>query len=269
MEIDFKAVNRAFSNQSAGYDTYDVSNDILQWMRSRVRNHVLKNIKQGNRLLELNAGTGLDAVFFVEKGCTVHATDLSDGMVQQIRQKVERFGMGDKLRVSQCSYTNLDSLPEEKFDYIFSNFGGLNCIPDLSVVTKTFHRLLIPGGYVTFVIMPPVCPWEMATVFKGNFKSAFRRFKKEGAKAHLEGEFFTTYYFSPSEILGKFGSDFKKIDLEGLASIGPPPHADTFPKRFPRLYKTLTSIDEKICHLSPFNRWADHFILTVQYLPSK
>jgi hypothetical protein len=57
--------------------------------------------------------------------------------------------------------------------------------------------------------------------------------------------------------------------LEGLASIGPPPHADTFPKRFPRLYKTLTSIDEKICHLSPFNRWADHFILTVQYFPSK
>lgn len=269
MEVDFKAVNRAFSNQSAGYDTYDVSNAILQWMRDRVRKHVLQNLKPGNRLLELNAGTGLDALFFVGNGCTVHATDLSDGMINQIKQKVDKYGLADKLSVSQCSYTNLHSFPDEGFDYIFSNFGGLNCIPDLSIVIKSFQRLLRPGGFVTFVIMPPVCPWEIATVLKGNFKSAFRRFNKAGAMAHLEGEYFTTYYFTPTNVLQKFGKDFKKINLEGLASISPPPHADTFSVRFPRLYKTLTTLDEKVCHLSPFNRWADHFILTVQYLPSK
>ena len=56
-------VNKAFSLQSANYDEYDKSNPTLTWMRNQVRNHALKSLRKGDKILELNSGTGIDAEF--------------------------------------------------------------------------------------------------------------------------------------------------------------------------------------------------------------
>lgn len=52
----------------------------------------------------------------------------------------------------------------------------------------------------------------------------------------------------------------------GLAAVSPPPYMENFPKRHPILYKLLAGADARISNWPPFNSWADHFILTVQYL---
>jgi ubiquinone/menaquinone biosynthesis C-methylase UbiE len=268
MKENLSAVNRAFTLQSVGYDTYDASNKILIWMRKRVRRHIMHYLREGDAILELNAGTGLDALFFVQQGHSVLATDLSDGMIQKIEEKIISNNLGEKLRVKQCSYTNLNDLKGETFDYVFSNFGGLNCIPDLSVVTSEVRSLLNPGAVITFVIMPPICPWEIGKIVKGKWKDAFRRFQKEGAMAHLEGEYFPTFYFKPAEVMKAFGNDFKQLRLEGLATFSPPPHVDRFPEKYPRTYKVLTKVDELTSLFPVFRSYTDHFILTVQYAPS-
>ena len=267
MEVDFNSINKAFTKQSLNYDKDDENNAILQWMRKIVRNHVFLHLKTGDKMLELNAGTGLDALYFSQKGYRIHSTDLSDGMVKEIKEKIKRFNLATQLSCEQCSYTELNKLNDLRFEYVFSNFGGLNCIPDLQDVIKHLPGLLSPGAYITFVIMPPVCPWEMAFMLKGNFRKAFRRMRKGGVPAHLEGEYFQTYYFTPSEVVKTFGKNFKKISLQGLASISPPPHSVNFQKKFPSVYNSLTRMDEKVSSMFPFNRWADHFILTMQYRP--
>ncbi|HVD96651.1 MAG TPA: class I SAM-dependent methyltransferase [Cytophagaceae bacterium] len=267
MAIDFFSVNKAFSKQSFRYDEEDRENVILQWMRGEVRTHVERYLKKTDRMLELNAGTGLDAFYFIHQGAHVHATDLSDGMVEQIGHKIKKYDLQTLMSCQQCSYTSLDQVQAGPFQYVFSNFGGLNCIPDLKEVIKHLPSLLTPGAYITWVIMPPVCPWEFNFILKGNFKRAFRRFNKEGVMAHLEGQYFKTYYFTPSQVVQAFGKDFKKISLQGLASISPPPHNFRFQKNFPGLYKMLTKTDEKLSNYFPFNCWADHFILTMQYHP--
>ncbi len=155
----------------------------------------------------------------------------------------------------------------KSFDYIFSNFGGLNCIDDLSEVFKHFKKILKPGGRITLVIIPPVCPWELALLFTGKFKTAFRRLHKNGVIANIEGIKFTTYYHNLSKTIKALGPDFRIIETQGLASISPPPYMINFPKRFPNVYKMLIKFDEKFSHLFPFNKWADHFILTVEYKP--
>jgi len=257
----------AFSRQSSIFDALEDGNKILQWMRVRVRNHLLSQLKPGSRILELNAGTGLDAVYLAEHGFKVHATDVSDGMVMQLEQKVKSQNIANAFTIQKCSYTELYKIEQEPFDYIFSNFGGLNCIPDLGAVTKQFPGLLKPGGKVTFVLMPAICPWEILLAFKGNFKTAFRRLKKGGTPSNIEGLYFDSFYFTPKTAIKSFGRNFKKIKLEGLASISPPPYLDWFPDRLPRIYKVLTNIDTALCTTWPFNSWADHFILTMQYMP--
>jgi ubiquinone/menaquinone biosynthesis C-methylase UbiE len=263
----FEFVNKAFSKQSTGYDTDDRQNIVLQDMRQQVYNHVNKFIKTDSHILELNAGTGIDALHFAKQGYHVHATDLSDGMINEIEKKIKNSDVQNRLTSQQLSYDKLGVLTGKKFDYVFSNFGGLNCIDDLSKVTKHLPNILNPGAYVTWVIMPEVCLWELLWVLKGNIKAAFRRFNKNGVMAHLEGEYFKTYYFSLSQIKNAFGPQFKFIKAEGLCALSPPPSRADFPVKYPMLYKLLRKIDGGAHGIFPFNRWADHIIVTMKFVP--
>jgi ubiquinone/menaquinone biosynthesis C-methylase UbiE len=267
MDEQHANINEAFSRQSANFDAYEENHAILQWMRQQVRAHALSFLQPADKILEFNAGTGLDAVSFASRGFKVHATDLSEGMIFQLKNKVNLLKLHDKITIQQCSYTELEKIDIGPFDYIFSNFGGLNCLADLTLVTQKIPALLKPSGFVTVVMMPPICPWELALIFRGHFKTAVRRLRRKGVLAHLEGIHFMTYYFTPRQVLKAFGKDFKKVKLRGLAAVSPPPYMENFPKRHPKLYKFLTFVDARISYLPPFNSWADHFILTVQYLP--
>jgi ubiquinone/menaquinone biosynthesis C-methylase UbiE len=259
-------VNKAFSRQSPHYDEYDKSNPTLTWMRKQVMKHALKFLRPNDKILELNSGTGIDAQFFAEKGFTVYCTDLSDGMVEQMKIKFSSGNFPGRISVQQCSFTELDKIGNRKFDFIFSNFGGLNCIPDLKEVTKFFPSLLNKNGRICLVILPPVCPWEVVQLFRGNFKFAFRRFKRNGTLANIEGIKFQTYYFSSGDVMKALGKDFKLLKLKGLALFTPIPQMEKIPKKYPQLAKALNKIDENISGVPPFNRIGDHIIVTAEYI---
>ena len=152
---------------------------------------------------------------------------------------------------------------------MISNFGGLNCISDLEPVAEQLKHLLHPNGTVTLVIMPAVCPWEILHALKGNFSFAFRRLKKNGTVAQINGNNFLTYYHSPAATLKMFGDDFKMLKLEGMAPFSPPPFMAAFSQRHPRLQNFLEVLDNLLSNHPPFNRWADHYILTLQYIPKQ
>ncbi len=257
-----KPVQRAFSKQAENYDADDRCNPILQDWRETVYDHLQLFLMPGSRILELNAGTGIDARHLAEAGHTVHATDTSPGMVKKIKEKINQSGCQKTFTVQQCSFESLDAVGESGFDYIFSNFGGLNCCKDLITVARQLPRLMKKRGYVTWVIMPPVCPWEFISVLKGNSR-AFRRLNKE-VIAHLEGEYFKTYYHSASEVKKALGPAFRMVRSEGLGSISPPPSSLSFISKYPGLYKRLKKLDKKAAGYFPFNRWADHIIITFQ-----
>jgi len=259
-----EAVNRGFSRQSAIYDEADRNNPVLQDLRRQVYAHVRKFIKPASRILELNAGTGLDALYFVSQGHRIHATDLSDGMISQVRRKIQQNNIATQLTCQQLSYTQLDKCSQKNFDYVFSNFGGLNCVRDLSQVTRNLPGLLNDEAYVTFVIMPPVSLWELTWVLKGNLQKAVRRLRREGTVAHLEGEYFKTYYHSLNAIRKSLQPSFHLIACESLALLSPPPHCSAFPVRHPRIYNFLRGTDRLLRRLYPFNRWGDHLIATFQ-----
>lgn len=260
----WKNVSQAFSRQAPVFDEIESGSLILQWMRRQVHEHCLRHFNPGDSVLELNCGTGIDAVFFAEHGMTVHATDISEGMLAVLQKKTEEKNLSEKISIQQCSFTELSKIQSKNFDRIFSDFGGLNCVKEIGEVIASFRPLLKPGGTATLVIMPPVCPWEILLALKGNFKTAFRRWKKKGADSQLEGMHFQSYYFSPRKIISCFGKNYSLAELQGLGSFVPPPYLEMFPQKKPKLFRRLKSLDEKFCHNFPFNRWADHFILTMK-----
>ena len=263
--VQLKDINKAFTRQSIIYDEYDRENPTLIWMRKQVMKHVFKYLRTNDKILELNSGTGIDAEFFASRGHTVYCTDLSDGMVEQMKKKFSSGNISEKITIQQCSFTELDKIGDRKFDFIFSNFGGLNCIPDLQESTKFYPSLLNKNGRVCLVILPPICPWEIIQLFRGKFNVAFRRFNKEGVLANVEGIKFRTYYFSASQVMKALGKNFKLLKLESLALFTPIPQMEKIPKKFPRLARILNNIDESISGIFPFNRIGDHIIITAEY----
>lgn len=262
---NLEKVNLAFTKQSLIYDEYEKSNEILEWMRQQVYDAALKYLKPGDKILELNSGTGRDSLYFAKLGFEVLCTDLSDGMIEKISEKIKKENPGNRIRVLQCSFTELDKLSDEKFDFIFSNFGGLNCINDLRAVTRHFPNLLNENGKVCLVIMPPVCPWEIIQIFKFKFKFASRRFSKFGADANVEGVSFKTYYFSYKKIKSAFGSKFKITYKQGLAVFTPIPQMENFIKKHLTLVKLLQKLDEMFSKHFPFNLVGDHLIIIAEY----
>jgi ubiquinone/menaquinone biosynthesis C-methylase UbiE len=256
-------VSKAFSKQSSQFDAIDDANSIIAWVRNRVRNEVLSFIKPSSSILELNCGTGIDSIFFAQKGFNVLATDNSDGMLSVLNDKAQKLSLPN-LHTQKCSFNNLENIQDRQFDYVFSNFGGLNCTDNLGKVLSDIDRLLKPGGYFTLVVMPKVCPWENIMLLKGDIKTAFRRFKKDGTSANIEGVSFKCYYYNASYIFKRMHNHFKIKSLKGLSITTPPPFIEHFIERRPKAFRALEMIENLICDKWPFYGWADHYMITMQ-----
>ncbi len=263
----FQRVAEAFSRKADAYDAFGPADVNIARMRRKVREHVLRFLQPTDRLLEINAGTGIDAAFFANLGYPVHALDISPGMLDHLAAKITRDQLQARLTYQAGSFIELDRVERGPFDYLFSNFGGLNCIADLSLVRRHLPRVLMPGSRLTWVIMPPICPWEIAVLLRGRFKIATRRLSRHGTLAHVEGVRFKTYYFTPRHVMHVLGADFRLLGLEGLSVFAPPADRLNFPHRFPRLYRWLTQLDDRWATRPPFNQCGDFFILTAQYDP--
>jgi len=263
-EINEQNAAEAFSKQSGIFDELYSGNTIVNYKRVRVRAHVLNYLKPGGKILELNSGTGEDALFFADKGHHVHATDISAGMQQQLKLKVSANNMDHLVSNELCSFTQLQSLKNKgPYNHIFSNFAGLNCTGELDKVLNSFSDLLNPGGVVTLVILPKFCLWETLLLFKGKFRTAFRRvFSRNGRRAHLEGTYFTCWYYNPSYIINAIKNSFDLLSVEGMCVFVPPSYIEGFAEKYPFTYRKLRDWENKLRFSRPWRSIGDYYIIS-------
>ena len=256
----------AFSSQSIIFDEIYSGNTIVNYKRERVRAHVLKYLPPGSSILELNSGTGEDAIFFAQNGHKVNATDISAGMQKELMRKVERNGMEAIISNELCSFTKLDQLKNKgPYDLVFSNFAGLNCTDELDKVLASFNDLLKPKGVVTLVILPKFCLWETLLLFKGKFRTAFRRFfSRNGSRAHIEGIYFKCWYYNPSYITERVNDRFDVLGIEGLCTIVPPSYIEGFAEKHPAFYKFLEAKEAKLKSTWPWKYVGDYYVISLR-----
>jgi ubiquinone/menaquinone biosynthesis C-methylase UbiE len=256
----------AFSKQSYVFDDLYTGNTIIQYKRARVREHVNRFLAPASHILELNAGTGEDSIYFAQAGHKVHATDLADGMLDALTEKVKARQLDGLITTEKCSYTALHTLQQKgPYDLIFSNFAGLNCTGQLQQVLVSLWPLLKPKGQVTLVILPPFCLWETLLALRGNVRLAFRRFNsKNGKTAYVEGIPFTCWYYKPSFITDVLQQDYEVLSLEGLCTIVPPSYLERFPDKYPKTYRFLTRLENRWKNKWPWRHIGDYYIISLR-----
>jgi anaerobic magnesium-protoporphyrin IX monomethyl ester cyclase len=257
---DLATIADAFSRAGTRYDALRHDNPHLTRLREKVYATVERHVVRGARVLELNAGTGIDAIELAQRGYRVHATDIAPGMLARIRDKVARNGLEHAVSVQDCSLLELERVTGGPYDAVLSNLGGLNCVADVDEVVRGLDRVLVPGGTVVLVLMPPICLWELARLVIGDFRVATRRLARGGTRARLEGREFTVHYYTPRRMRAAFGDAYEVISVEGLSVLTPTADSENFAKRHSALYATLARVDDLVSRHAPFNGWGDFFI---------
>lgn len=255
-----------FDVAAQSYDTVFSFSEIGKAQRERVHFYLDKYIlKSGTSLsiLELNCGTGEDALFFAERQHQVLATDISMGMITEAQKKYTQPNIQFK---QQDITTITPDTFDQKFDLIFSNFGGLNCLSpqELQDFLKKASGLLKEKGQMVLVIMPKACLWErLYFLAKAQPKKAFRRKTNKAVIANVEGIGVKTWYYNPEEISAMNTTDFiaKKSFPVGIAI--PPSYLETFFRTKKGLLSLLRKIEPVL--KAPFwAKYADHYSILLE-----
>ncbi|MFZ4671569.1 MAG: class I SAM-dependent methyltransferase [Flavobacterium sp.] len=253
----------SFDKAATNYDTTFTHSVIGKLQRNRVYFHVSKKLNSVKTLLEINCGTGEDAIWLAQKNIVVTATDISSQMIEIGKSKSNL----NNLNFIQTDINEIkNQFSNEKFDLIFSNFGGLNCLSK-SELTQFFNSsqyLLSDNGKLALVIMPKNTLWEqLFFVMKLDFKNAFRR-RKKNAIANVDGKKVTTYYYNPEDILTLSSHDFKILETKPIGFFVPPSYLESFFHNKPKLISFLNTLEKKITHQSWLSKYADHYLIILE-----
>lgn len=256
----------AFSAVARDYDASFTDTKVGRLQREQVWHWLTQNITGAPAVLELNCGTGADALWMAKRGWQVLATDISPDMVQVTAEKVRQAGQQKLVTTRVCSFSEIDQLREGPFDLVFSNFGGLNCTPPQTLEALWTNLLgkLKPGGQLVVVVMSRFCAWEtLYFLLKMNPKQAFRRLRRGPVVARLDqNTSVDTWYYSPSDIASGFPDTCTLSKAKPIGFWLPPSYLEPFFAKRPRLLRFLTWL-EKNATASWLARASDHYLLCI------
>lgn len=262
----FLETQHAFDGVAEHYHRSNVENPLLCAMRERAIAAVTVHLTPGARLLNLGCGPGTDDEVLARAGYQVTAIDSSAAMVNEARLRIAHAGLADRVATHCLATHEIDRLPEREFDVVFSNFGPLNCVPDLIEAARLIADRLRPGGVLVASVIGRVCPWEVALyAARGDGARATVRFSRGIVPVPLEGRTVWMRYYDPAAFERVFAAaGFKRESLRALGLFVPPPYLYRFAGRHPRLIGALQRLDDATGAWPFVRAWGDHFLISLR-----
>jgi SAM-dependent methyltransferase len=262
-EAQLLDTQRAFDSVAADYDGPRGNNELIQRMRGTMWNTVRNELPLGSRLLDLGCGTGIDAVEFGLRGYRVVASDWSPRMVERTQARATAEGVDSQVTAVHLGVQQLDQLVGG-FDGIYSNFGPLNCAPDLRAVAAQCARLLRPGGKLVFSVIGRLCPWELGYyLLKGRVRRACIRAARGVTAVGMNQHTIWTRYYLPREFYRAFAPHFALDGYRALSLFMPPPYLVAFSRRHRAGCERLGRLDDRFGALPLLRDMGDHFLIVM------
>jgi SAM-dependent methyltransferase len=270
-----------FDAMAAGYDAGFTHSRIGTLMRQAVTRRLDARFQPGDCVLELNCGTGEDALHLARCGIDVLATDASAAMVEIARAKAVQAGLTHRLHTRQMPIEEMGNIKNIKnfgntgntaarvplsgtaaqFDGVLSNFGGLNCVEELRPVARAMAQVLRPDRSALLCLMGPICVWEWAW-YLGHRRpgKAFRRLQPGGTR--WRG--LRIRYPSPRALCRAFAPYFTCERVTAIGALLPPTYAEEWAARHPRLLAGLNAWERRVetCPLAA--NLADHYLVELR-----
>jgi SAM-dependent methyltransferase len=268
----------AFDGIARDYDRQFSATQIGRLMRRAVWARCQARFARGSQVLEMNCGTGEDALWLASQGIDVLATDVSPAMLgvaegKRLRAAGATGAAGwaangaagapatiGSVRFRPLAWEELEALPAQGYDGALSNFGGLNCVADLRGAARGLAGQLRPGAMAVLCVMGPVVPWEWVWfLLHGQPSSAFRRLS---GRARWSG--IAVHYPSIDKIRRQFAPEFRVLRVSALGALLPPPYVETWIGRYPRALAWLDRMERRFDTVWPLPVLADHYVIELE-----
>jgi SAM-dependent methyltransferase len=263
--LELAVAGLAFDRMAAGYDSLFTFSAIGMSQREVVWKRAVAVFASGSHILELNCGTGQDALFLAKIGMSVTACDASLGMIEQARHKMAAEAPGASVEFLALRTEEIGTLQQDlHFDGVFSNFSGLNCVGDLKSVARQLSVRLEPGAPLLLCLSTRYCLWEMAYfLLRGNPRKALRRWKGV-SRARFGGLEFPVYYPRVAQLRSAFAPEFRIVSITGIGVAVPPSYVELWMASHPRLLKLFEAVDETVRTWPGLRVLGDHMLLHLE-----
>ncbi|HEX3966946.1 MAG TPA: class I SAM-dependent methyltransferase, partial [Edaphobacter sp.] len=251
-----------FDQMAPEYDDVFTNSRIGRAQRDVVWSAMTQIFQSGNHILELNCGTGEDALFLARNSISVTACDASEQMIRIASSRMRAEAPNAPVQFNLLPTERLRDLqPTTAFDGAFSNFSGLNCVSDLRRTAEDLALLLPSGAPLLLCVSTRFCVWEMLWFLAhGKFRKAFRRCS--GSTTAKIGEFTVDVYYPTLRRLQQlFAPTFVIRSCRGIGVTVPPSYVEPWIRNRPELLNCLRSIDTIISSLPGLRVLGDHMLV--------
>lgn len=260
--FDVRAASAAFDRMASSYDAVFTESAIGRAQRRVVWDALKRAFRAGDRVLELNCGTGEDALFLASRGISVIACDASAGMIEVAERRKSLQSSAGSVEVRVLRNEDLALLSTALcFDGVLSNFSGLNCVEYLPQVAANLGRLVKPGGSALICISTRVCLWEIAWYgARANFTKAFRRVRGNTV-AKLDGISVPVWYPTIRRMRQVFSPWFRLRSIRAVGLFVPPSYVESWARKHPHVLAALQAMDRLFAAWPLLRGVGDHVLL--------
>jgi SAM-dependent methyltransferase len=243
----------AFDQLAPAYDRDFGRNPAGLLFRHVFQERLRRLFPPGARVLDLGCGTGEDAVFLGSLGVRVHALDISPAMAERTREKVERAGLAERVRVEARAAEDV-AAAGDGFDGAYSDFGALNCAA-LGAVGDGLARALRPGARV---LVSAIGRWPLPALVAGWLGVAG---DARTQAPRVAGVAVPTRYLGPRELGDGLGPAFEWRDTFALGVLVPGPPQERWIARHPLLFGALAAVEGVVRGWPGLRGLGDHVVV--------
>lgn len=254
----------------ASFDSLFTRSLIGQLQRKQVWSylHAITPELKGLEILELNCGSNEDTMLFSEKGVNLVATDISEEMHKVTAVKANQYSMQHRISAQYLDPESFDeTVFDKKFDLVFANFGGLNCLHPEAVrrLLENLPSIMAPGGRFVGVVTPKFCLFEsLYYLTRFRFRQAFRRNTPQETTVHFGAASFKTWYYNPAQLVRWAANRFEIIRKIPVGLSTPPVALEARFQRSKRLVFKLSRWGKRFDTWSTFAGLADNYLIDLR-----
>ena len=264
----YNRVATAFDRAAAAYIEEYAANPIMAWLTEDTFDRLCQLFPPGSRLLEIGCGPGEMAVRLAEAGRSVVASDIAPAMIAQAERRGAASPARSRLTWLIAPAGEIGAHVQGLFDGAYSNFGPLNCEPDLARFAGALAQLVRPGAAFLCSVMNRTCAWEiMWGLIRLRPRTAFRRLGRGWQMARMSAgpgapqTEFPVRFYSPGEFAATMGPAFRVERIAGYPVLIPPPY---LAGRLGQAASRLAGLERRLAGLPGLRALGDHFLIVLR-----
>ncbi|OYU97307.1 MAG: SAM-dependent methyltransferase [Bacteroidetes bacterium B1(2017)] len=157
-EKDYLAINKNSWNKRTEIHVESEFYDVPSFLNGKsslnsIELNLLGDIK-GKSILHLQCHFGQDSISLQRMGAKVTGVDLSDVSIAKARELAKKAGFEPTFIC--CDVYDLPAVLTDQFDLVFTSYGTIGWLPDLTKWANVISSFLKPNGKFVFVEFHPV-----------------------------------------------------------------------------------------------------------------